>query len=384
MDKLINNNKIKICIFSFLGYPLYKKRKKSKITFGGSEVQLYLLSKELSKEKNFIIDVIVADQNLRERVENYQNLKIHVALPIERSLKNYIKAVFHFYKTLIRINPDIIIQRSAGVVTGLLALHCKLFKKKFLFSIANLPNVNGKSESGFLGKFFKFGIDNATHIIAQSKEQILELEKYKKRKFNNITIINSGFEITNEQIRNKKYILWVARAIDWKRPELFLKLAEKFPNEKFLMICNKVDNKIDSIKYWKRIHNIASKISNINFLKFVPFEEINQYFEQAKILINTSSYEGFPSTFIQALISKTPILSLNVDPDNFLTNKKCGFNCFNSFNELVNKTKLLLNNKEIYKNYSNNAYNYAKNNHDIKIIIKKWNMLIYSLFKGKI
>ncbi len=376
-----NSRKIRVCIVSYYGYSLYNKE--INISYGGSEVQLYLISKELCKEKNFAINVIVGEQNLRERVENYHNQKIHVTLPIERSFRNYVKAVFNLSKALIRINPEIIIQRSAGVETGLLALYCKLFKKKFIFSIANLTNVNGKNERGFLGKIFKYGIDNATNIVAQSKEQIIELEKYKKRKFKNITVIKSGYELTNEQPKNKKYILWVARAIDWKRPEFFLKLAEKFPNEKFLMICNKTDNKIESIKYWKTIYDKASKISNLKFLEFVPFNEINQFFEQAKIFINTSSYEGFPNTFIQALKNKTPIVSLNVDPDKFLTVNKCGFICFNNFKNMRQNIKMLLDDKELYEIYSNNAYNYIKKNHNIENIAKKWSDLINYLDREK-
>ncbi|MHA1439372.1 MAG: glycosyltransferase family 4 protein [Promethearchaeota archaeon] len=369
--------KIKVCFVSMLGYPLYNKQCKRKLFGGGAAVQLYLLSKELSKNSNFEINVITGNYQLTEnKVEIADNIKIYNIRPIQRKFSYYFFSLINLFIILMKIKPDVIIQRGADKVSGVCAFYCKLFNKKFLFSIANLTDVNGKSERGFLGRFFKYGINNANHIIAQNKDQILVLEKYKNKRFNNITVIKSSYEIKEPIIKDKKEILWVGRAIDWKRPELFFKLAEKFPNEQFIMICNKTDNKIESIKYWNTINAEASKISNLKFLEFVPFHEINQFFEKAKVIVNTSIYEGFPNTFIQAFRNKKPIISLNVNPDDLLTKNKLGFWCNNNFDEMVKNLKKLLENEELYNIYSQNCINYAREHHDVKKNVKQWIKII--------
>ena len=98
------------------------------------------------------------------------------------------------------------------------------------------------------------------------------------------------------------------------------------------------------------------------------------------VLVNTSLYEGFPNTFIQALKNKTPILSLNVNPDDFLTKNEIGFFCRNDFTQMENNLKLLLQNKELYESYSKNAFLYVKNNHNIEEIAKEWIKLIEIIF----
>ncbi|GAH66051.1 unnamed protein product, partial [marine sediment metagenome] len=265
-------------------------------------------------------------------------IKIYKSLPIKRSFSNYIKGLISFFITLRKINPDIIIQRSAGVTTGLSSIYCLLFKKKFIYSISSDSNVNGKDEKKILGKLFKFGFDYANYIVAQNYTQIKEIRKRKRNYKHNTFVIKNGIEIENEINQIKETILWVGRAIKLKRPEIFLKLAKLFPIERFVMICTKKDD----VSYWNSIRKKAQKISNVVFYEYIPFNLIENFFKESKIFINTSIYEGFPNTFIQALKYKTPILSLNVNPDNILKKYKIGFSCNDDYNKLINNLSTLL------------------------------------------
>ena len=375
--KLKKDQKIKVCFVSHNIYPLFNK--KSRSSFGGAEVQIYLLSKEFAKNKNLDIHIITADYNMNNRTESFQNVKIHISLPKKRKILNYIKGPVNFFITLIRLKPEIIIQRTAGILTGFCAFYCKLFKKKFfIYSISHIREVNGETEKGLIGKFYKFGFNNASWIVAQNKEQIFDLKKRKKKKIKNIKVIKSGYEIKTIDIKNKEFILWVGRAVRWKRPELYLKIAKKFLNEKFVLVCSKRQYP----KYWKKIKADTKNIPNIIFIDFIPFYNIDNYFRKAKVFINTSIYEGFPNTFIQALKNKTPIISLNVDPDNFLISNNCGFNCKDDINKMENYLRLLLENHELYDSYSKNSFIYAKNFHDIKKIRKEWIKLINNLIEN--
>jgi len=185
----------------------------------------------------------------------------------------------------------------------------------------------------------------------------------------------SGYQIKSYDLNNKKYILWVSRADKWKRPELFIKLTDKFPTIKFLMICSKGKDK----NYWNQIYFKAKKRKNIKFYEFIPFHKIDKTFNKAKIFINTSTFEGFPNTFIQSLLNGTPIISLNVDPDDFLILNKCGFNCKDDFKKLVKYLKLLLDDDKLYFKYSKNGYDFVKENNDIKKISHLWSILIKNI-----
>jgi glycosyltransferase involved in cell wall biosynthesis len=181
----------------------------------------------------------------------------------------------------------------------------------------------------------------------------------------NAFVFKSGYEILSGKYNgNKNFILWVARLDNWKQPEIFIELSTYFPNEKFIMISPQASD----IKYTKRIRGLASECRNIEFISQVPFHEINEYFAKAKIFINTSKNEGFPNTFIQSAMNATPIISLNVNPDNFLEKYGCGFCSNGSFDDMLDKMKEILNNNSEWNKLSENAYNYAKENHDVSKI----------------
>ncbi len=366
------DKKIKICFVSHFGYPLYNKKCKESFG-GGAEVQLYLLSKELAIYEELEIFVLTGNfGNKKERFEIYKNIKLVKVLPLKRTIFNIFRGIFNFFITLIRINPDIVIQRTGGILTGFSALYCKLFRKKFIFSIASKADVNGDLEKRFLGKIFKFGINNASYLVAQNKEQISELEGYKKRKFVNIVKINSGHEIIKPGKRPRRNILWIGRVDHLKRPEIFLKLARHFKQEKFVMICNLYNDE----EKWEEINREAMKISNLKFYKYMNFHKIGKYFSGAKMLINTSIYEGFPNTFIQAFINKTPIISLNVNPDKILTERNVGLYCAGDFNKLIKKIDLLLKDESLNVKLSTNGFKYVKENHNIQMVGSKWVKII--------
>ena len=95
-----------------------------------------------------------------------------------------------------------------------------------------------------------------------------------------------------------------------------MRLAESMPDEQFVMICN-------SSEHDKGIHSQlidqSRHLSNLEFIEFVSHTEIRPYYARAKLLVNTSEIEGFPNTFIEAAIEKTPVVSLNVNPNGMFT-----------------------------------------------------------------
>lgn len=128
--------------------------------------------------------------------------------------------------------------------------------------------------------------------------------------------------------------------------------------------------------------SLETRVPFLEFIEYIPFSEIDQLFNKSKILINTSIFEGFPNTFIQSLKNKTPVISLNVNPDDFLIKNKRGFCCNNNFEKIAFYLRKLLNNKDLYEKYSNNAFIYGRDNHDIKKITNEWICLIKSILKN--
>ena len=68
----------------------------------------------------------------------------------------------------------------------------------------------------------------------------------------------------------------------------------------------------------------------------------------------------------------TPIISLNVNPNNIFNEYNIGFCCDNNFQKMVENTKLLIEDSKLYEKISNNCFEYFKENHNIKNISEFW------------
>lgn len=376
---MINSiKKKKLCFISFFAYPLFDCN--CEAIFGGSELQLYQLAKRIAADNKYEIDFIVGDfGQCSDKI--FDRIRVTKAFSMRKKEFRWIIGAYYqfkFLKTLKRVNADVYIQRAAGVETGIIAFFCKLFKRKFIYMTASDIDVNGeyRKKHKIFGIFYEYGIKNASAIITQREEhKRLIKDNFKK----DSVVIKNSFSILSEpsSLNERDYILWIGSAQALKQPEMFLEIAEAIPEEKFVMIMPK-----NNIKIWEKILNKTKNIPNLKFIEKIPFDGINEYYEKAKLFINTSMFEGFPNTFVQSVMNGTPIISLNVNPDNFLNKYNCGFCTEGSKNKITEEIKRILNNKSLWTVISKNAYNYAREDHDMERNIKKVKNTIDSLCKN--
>ena len=104
--------------------------------------------------------------------------------------------------------------------------------------------------------------------------------------------------------------LWVSRCQPIKRPHLFLDLVEALPSNSFEMVCPPENREL-----WESVVSRASRLTNLRFIESIPYHEIQGHYDAARVFVNTSEWEGWPNSFIQAGLGRTALLSLDVNPD---------------------------------------------------------------------
>ncbi|MCX7920936.1 MAG: glycosyltransferase family 4 protein [Clostridia bacterium] len=363
--------KTKICFIIDHAYPLFNRNENS--VFGGAEINLYNLSMRLSETGRYDITFLVGDYG-QQKEEVYSGIKVrkikYLNLKKYNSKYHKIMRQFMLWKELIFSKADVYITSTACELLGWLALIVKKLKgKKIIFRLASDSDVDleyWKHKGKKFYSLYKYGIYNSDLIVSQTEKQ----KKLLKDGLNlESTVIKNGFFInTDVELNKKKYILWVSRGMDIKRPELFVELARRLPEENFLIIMSG-----DYSGKAKIVEN-AAQLKNIRFIDYVPFFEIQKYYEEAKLFVNTSEFEGFPNSFIQACLAKTPILSFRVNPDNFIDQYELGYCCNDSVEKAIDFIKKL--NQEKIRLYGENALNYVKQHHDINESAKKYEALI--------
>ena len=118
-----------------------------------------------------------------------------------------------------------------------------------------------------------------------------------------------------------KYVAWVGRLIELKRPDRLLKIAVAAPDIQFVVCGGSGQAGSD---YEARLVESLRTAANITYLGQVPPDKAQQIIDHAALLLSTSDVEGFPNTFVQAWSSGTPIVSLTVDPDDIIKRFRLG------------------------------------------------------------
>ncbi len=348
---------IKICFISLNSYPLFVS--KSTGYFGGAEVQISLIVKNLIKDPRFKVSLVVGDYGQKQVIKKG---RLTIYKCFKHDSRNVIQ-ILRFLITLVKINADVYVERTMNPKVGLVAWISKLFNKKFIYMLAHLWDSTNKL-GGFLKGAYKnmfiYGLKKTDLIICQTKDQQKLLNKNYDLK--SILMPSLAIKPIKSSKQKKEFILWVGRADDWKRPKSFLDLVDKFTQERLVMVCRKGND----IKLFNQAKKLAMRKKNLKFFPVVPIEDIIKLFGRAKLFINTSVEEGFPNTFLQAGLTKTPVLSLTVNPDQYITKFNCGLVAGNKQEKLVKNLKQILKSPKLRKQMGLNNYYYVKKNHSLK------------------
>lgn len=306
-------NKIRVCFIAMKAYPIFNPAIEK--VFGGAEVDLYLLATELAKDERFDVRFVVGDYGqpdgeVREGVTLYKSVTSDRFMLLEGP---------KVWRAMKRADADIYMHEACSLGTTLAAAFCKWHRRKFVYRTASSREADGRyfAEKRIRGLFVKWAFRNADVLVVQNEQDADSALRTVGRK---PRVIGNACRISPTTNEKKQGVLWAGRSLTVKRPDLFLKLAQECPDKPFVMICQEGAGDSD----YTTLVEQAGKIDNLTFIRRVPFGQIDRYFEQAAVFVNTSDSEGFPNTFVQAGQSGTPILSLRVNPDGFLDAHHCG------------------------------------------------------------
>jgi glycosyltransferase involved in cell wall biosynthesis len=357
MDDVIHKS---VCFVSIDIYPLFNTSTAG--VQGGSEVDFYMLATELAKDRQFRVNVITGNFGQAE-VETSGNITIYKAADLQ---KGFVRGAIALWKSMCRADADIYFKKGASITTDIVALFCRLHHKIFLLRTGHDIDCDGTylRQYPLRGKSYLWSLRQAKNVFVQKADDVPNIRRTAGI---SAIMIPNGHRITDLTNNKRDSVLWVGRSESFKQPQLFIKLAQENPSEKFVMICQRTkgDNKYDELM------SAAKSIANLEFVESVPFHEIDSYFRRAKVFVSTSLAEGFANTFIQACKCGTPILSLKVNPDDFLNKYKCGLCAEGDWNKFRDMLSKLLE-PQLAGQYSANAWRYVNENHNIEKIIGKY------------
>jgi glycosyltransferase involved in cell wall biosynthesis len=224
---------------------------------------------------------------------------------------------------------------------------------------------------------FKSACERADKIIAvseQTKKDIINFFFIPEKK---ITVVYQG---CNQVFQNKipentkklaivkynlpkDYLLYVGTIEERKNLLTILQTIKELPDQKLVVIGNGKSYKIKCLKFITK-----NKLSDrVMFLSGLSLEEMAIIYQSAKIMIYPSIFEGFGIPILEALFSKTPVIT---------SKEGCFFEAGGSHSKYIDPLSVIdmkkaiitiQNSSELQNNMKEKGFEYAQNFTDNKV-----------------
>ncbi len=341
--------------------------KHPKDTPGGAEYQAFLITRELAKRGHEVH--YVAHKSDRTTTEIDEGINVHRLNSEKQSeiinkLAQIQADVYYF-----RIAPDLpLLWRAKGQVDG-----------RFVYNISRNvqcrrrfapgPRKEADSIIHSIADRIRYGtyrtlLQVPDELFAQTEHQRTLLQENHGLES---TLVGNGHPIpeTDIQKRSPPIVLWLASLKQVKRPELFIRLAERTQGlpVQFWIVGRPAETDVHEM-----VQQAVTGQDNLEYLGGTGILESNQYFRKASVYVHTGNSEGFPNTFIQAWLHQTPVISVGTNPDSVLTEQNVG-EYHQSIEGAESTLRDYIHNKSTRKNVGQAARNYAEKEHSISAIV---------------
>ncbi|MDX9856070.1 MAG: glycosyltransferase [Candidatus Moranbacteria bacterium] len=376
-DEFLNNEKIDL--------PGYDKNKQILVTFishsggisGGSEKSLLELIDGLTA-RNFYCTVIIPnrgfmEEELKKRGTYYEVAPFRWWTVKDSGEKNsvheeLIDSLANVFISLKRINPDVVYSNTSVINAG--ALASKILGKPHIWHIREF----GEKDHGlnFIYDFPKrarYIKENSDHIIFNSNA----VKNYYCNHIgsentaiacNNVPAPKSGKKIKNMFLRSSSFKMAIIGVIQEGKGQKDAVLATggliKEGYDVELILAGNVEE-----KYGKEISNFIEENNlkeNVRFLGYV--KNTADLIKEADLGLVCSKNEAFGRVAVEFMLASKPIIGTNTGGTAELVRE--GVNGFlyspGNVEELKEKIKILLNNKEKIKEMGNAGLDFAREN----------------------
>jgi glycosyltransferase involved in cell wall biosynthesis len=277
---------------------------------GGAEVQQSMIAPALAR-RGWRVSMIALDYGQPDRavVKGVTVHRIHrpdAGLPGLRFLHPRLTTLWRVLK---RVDADVYYQRTADVITAWVAQFCRTHGRRSVYAGASdVDFIPGEEDIRFSRdrRIFQWGLRRMDEVIVQNEAQLASLAEHYGRR----GILIPSCYVLPEGARSDPagYVLWAATVRPSKRPEILLEMARRLPEHRFVMIGGPDPGRREA-EYMRAMAEAAARLPNIEVRGFVPFGEAERAFDGARVVLNTSLYEGFPNTFLQAWSRGIPTLA---------------------------------------------------------------------------
>ncbi len=317
------HRRTRVCLLGLENLPAMSRDYAHVGIAAGEPVQQSLIAKALAR-RGFDVSMVVLDSGQPEgqvidgvRLINAYRLDAGV-----RVLRFFNPRWSGVMAALARAEADVYYTSCAGLGAAQVAIAAKRRGAVSVFRVASdsdcdprklLVPVHGRA-------IYSWGLRRVDSIIAQTLTQQQALRtNYGLESSRAGMLVEPGQRALGFADRTT-HALWVSNIREVKRPDLLLALAGELPDLQFEMVGG-TQPRAEAL--FDQVRTRAAGITNIRFAGPIPYHDVGDRFDLARVLVNTSDVEGFPNTYLQAWARGVPVVAF-FDPDGVIAREGLG------------------------------------------------------------
>ena len=291
---------------------------------GGAELQQTLLAKALARQ-GYDVSMVVADYGQPDGatwdgIKTYKAYRPAAGIP---GLRFIHPRWTRLWAAMKRARSDIYYTSCAGALLGQVVMFARLHGARVIFRVASNSDCDPASlliRYWRDKRLYRYGLRRADMVLAQTPHQQQALLKNFRR---DSRVVSSMTDTSGRRLDFEERdipVLWVGNIRALKRPELLLEAARKLPHLQFHIIGGPVSG-AESV--YESVREAAARIPNVRFHGPVPYHDVGEFYERARVFVGTSEIEGFPNTYLQAWARGTPVVAF-LDPEDLIARNGMG------------------------------------------------------------
>lgn len=367
-----------ICFAAPALYPLLAGRTDLGV-IGGAEVQQAALVRLLVKQ-GYPVTVASTDYGQRDGdtvagARLVTMFRPDAGLPGLRALHPRLTG---YWSALAKADADIYYQRSASMLTGVVAAFCRAKGRRSIYAGASDPDFQPGQEKirdPWYRAMYRYGLRRVDRIVVQQGQQAEAVAANYGRQ---AVWIPSVYEPPDDRLAQpgNRLVLWCGMMRKVKQPMVLVELARRMPDVQFRMVGGPVASP-DGRETWAQVQQAAAGLPNLSLEGFMAFDAADALYSQARVFLNTSASEGFPNTFLQAWARGVPTASF-VDVGARLDGEPVGQVCRDA-DEMASSLRLLLDDDPHWQKASERARRYFLQRHSAQASLQAYEALFRDL-----
>jgi len=313
---------MKCCFFS-PGYRSLAVLEGDTHTTGGAEAQIAHLAGALARSGHEAV-LIYGDGRGPVGQKRVSGVSCIDAAPSWRRPES----VVNFWRAMSAFSPDLLYARLPSDFLWIIGLFARRHPgARFVYAMAHDlhcdPWTAYDYNRWFHAPIYALGLGSANVIAVQHAHQEKRLWEGLRRRAVDVPNLACSISQAARAFGATSFdAIWVAKIRAEKQLEYFLDLAASLPDLRFALVGG-FDPTIRAeirLAFERRLNDLP----NLHFFGPQQADKVFALLKESRVLVNTSRFEGFPNTMLEAWSMGVPVASLSVDPGGVIEREHLG------------------------------------------------------------